>query len=202
MNMRAHLFGYRVKQLRSAYEAARATSDRQRVRLERDWEELERKVAAGRAAYTEEDEDGQVIYDRGEEAGEMMAEIEGILRLVREAFTISLHHLWERELTAAMRVKRYDPQKAISFLKSKGMVPDEIGLTILRLAANVAKHSEGRSTKQLYELRPSLFDVTKMNQYKDVPSYEYLRITDEIIDGFFDVVQKSGPQARPWSRSY
>src|SRR3972149_1335397 len=104
----AYLFDYGLEELWRAYEGAREAPDRDRARIDRQWEELEREVAAGRANFVEEDEDGRVVYDRGEHAGEMMAEVEGVLRVVREAFTISLYHFWERELTAKMQVIRYE----------------------------------------------------------------------------------------------
>jgi hypothetical protein len=58
------------------------------------------EAAAGRASLTEEDEDGKVIYDHGDHMGEMLFEIEDVLSVLREAFTISLHHFWERELNS------------------------------------------------------------------------------------------------------
>jgi hypothetical protein len=197
-NFWAHLFRYALDELRRAYEAAREASDRDRKRLEREWEELEREVAAGRASFIEEDDEGQIVYDRGEHAGEMVAEIEGVLRIVREAFAISLHHFWERELTKKMHSTEYKESKAFAFLKSRQIKPNEIGLKTLRLAANVAKHSEGASAKQLYELRPELFDTTAMAKFNDPPGYEYLRITDQVIDEFFEAVRISGPQRLPW----
>jgi hypothetical protein len=197
-NFWARLFRYGLDELRRAYEAAREASDSDRKRLERQWEELEREVAAGRALFVEEDEEGRVVYDRGEHAGEMVAEIEGVLRVVREAFTISLHHFWERELTKKMHGSDYDESKAFAFLKSKQIKPNEIGLKTLRLAANVAKHSGGASAKQLYKLRPELFDSAAMVKFDDPPGYEYLRITDQILDEFFEAVRVSGPQPLPW----
>jgi len=194
----AYLFDYGLEELWRAYEGAREAPDRDRARIDRQWEELEREVAAGRANFVEEDEDGRVVYDRGEHAGEMMAEVEGVLRVVREAFTISLHHFWERELTAKMQVIRYEESKAFAFLKSKGINPNEAGLRTLRLAANVAKHSEGDSANQLHKLRPDLFDIEAMTRRNDPPGYEYLRITDQVLNEFFDAVQASGPQRQPW----
>jgi hypothetical protein len=192
----AHLFRYGVDELRRAYEAAREASDRSRTRLNREWEQLEAEVAAGRDSFFEEDEEGRVIYDRGEHAGEMAAEIEGVLRIVREAFMISLHHFWERELTAKMKVS-CNGAEAFAFLKSMGSNPNEAALMALQLATNVAKHSEGRSAEKLYKLRPELFDTGAMARSKDPPGYEYLRVTDQILDEFFEAVRTSGPQRQP-----
>ena len=192
----AHLFQYGIEELRRAYNAAREAPDRDRARLDREWEELEAEVVAGRASFAEEDADGRIIYDRGERAGEMAAETEAILRIIREAFAISLHHFWEREMIARMKCSRYDEKQAFTYLKGKNATPREVGLTTLRLAANVAKHSEGTSAKRLHELRSDLFDNEAMKRFGDPPGYEHLRITDEVIDEFFETVRLSGPQRR------
>ena len=80
-----------------------------------------------------------------------MAEVEGVLRIVREAFTISLYHFWERELVAKMH-KKYNDLDAFAFLKQMGLDPKQTELTALRLTANVAKHSEGTSADALHKL--------------------------------------------------
>lgn len=190
----AHLFDYGLDEIRRAYDGARESSDRALSRLELQWEELERDVAAGNASFVEEDEEGRVVYDRGEHAGEMKAEIDGALRIVREAFVISLHHFWEREIAAKMRTKHYDEAKAFAFLKTKGLKPDETLLSALRLSANVAKHNTGASANQLYSIRPDLFDAASMTRSNDPPGYEYLRIQDADVETFFEAVRSSGPQ--------
>jgi hypothetical protein len=194
------LWGWRFQsqltELKNAYDAARSETDRDLKREEADWEELERKVAAGEASFIEEDEDGQVIYDRGDVAHERMYEIEVVLRLIREAFTISLHHLLERQLNKRMKARHYDEKKAFAFLKGLGLQPDEPLLTALRLTANVAKHSEGNSAQQLYKLRPDLFGTAEMTKWSHPPSYEYLRIADQALNDFFEAVKRSGPQRK------
>ena len=156
-NVSALLFRYGLDELRRAYEAAREAPDRDRKRLEKDWGLLEVEVAAGRASFVETSDSGGVVYDRGEHAGETAAEIEGVLRIVREAFTIALFHFWERELNARMKVPRHKDDEAFAFLKSRGITPDESTLIQLHFAANVAKHGEGPSAERLCELRPNFF---------------------------------------------
>src|SRR4051812_26535357 len=94
-------FGFR--QLRSAYKAAREVTDRQIDQLEKDWNVLEASINAGEASLVEEDEYGNVTFDRGEHAGEMMREAEIVLGLVRETFAIALHHFWERQLNGKLK---------------------------------------------------------------------------------------------------
>jgi hypothetical protein len=83
-----------------------------------------------------------------------------------------------------------------AFLKAKGLIPDEPMLTALRLTANVAKHSAGDSADRLHRLRPDLFDTAEMAKWSHPPSYEYLRITDQVLTDFFDAVKNSGPQRK------
>src|SRR4051794_8302588 len=101
-------FKFQLDEIRRAYKAAREASDRERERIEYDWQLLEAEVAAGRASLIEESKDGRFVYDRGEHAGEMLSDIEGVLKIYREAFTIALHHFWERQLTERMKVKHYN----------------------------------------------------------------------------------------------
>jgi hypothetical protein len=185
-----------LEELERAYKAARAETDRDRNRIIREWNELEEKVKAGEASFTEEDEDGQVVWDAGDHAHELMSETDTVLGRVREAFAISLHHLWERQLNGRMKVNKYDEKKVFSFLKAKGLTPDEPMLTVLRLTANVAKHSAGNSANKLYALRPDVFDTAEMAKWSHPPSYEYLRITDQVLTDFFAAVKKSGPQRK------
>jgi hypothetical protein len=189
-------FQQQLIELQNAYDAARVETDRNFKREEADWQELERKVAVGEASFVEENEDGQVIYDRGGVAHERMYEIEVVLRLIREAFTISLHHLLERQINKRMKVNHYDEKKAFAFLRGSGLQPDEPLLTALRLTANVAKHSEGNSAQQLHKLRSDMFDTAEMAKWSHPPGYEYLRITDQALNEFFEAVKRSGPQRK------
>ena len=187
-------FRFELDEIKRAYKAAREASDRDRERIEREWQLLEAEVEAGRASLTDEDENGQVVYDRGEHVGEIQSEIDRVLSIYREAFTIVLYHFWERQLMARMKVKRYPDDAAVfAFLKKSGIDPDEPELTALRLAANVAEHSEGTSADKLFKLRPDLFDDEAMMKWKEAPSHEHLKITNDALDAFFEAVKRSGP---------
>ena len=63
----------------------------------------------------------------------------------------------------------------------------------MRLAANVAKHSEGDSADKLFDIRPDMFDVEEMQKWNDKPGHEYLLINDKALEGFFEAVRMSGP---------
>ncbi|WP_275788997.1 hypothetical protein [Pararhizobium gei] len=187
------LFRRDIDQLEAAYRSARNPSDEIKATLEREWAELEELVRAGEASFYEEDESGQVVYDYGDRMSDRLHEVEAILKLVREAFTISLSHYWEREMNKRLKVNQYDEKKAITLLKSRGLFPDELGLKVLRLTSNVAKHSGGTSAQTLNTLRPGLFDQEAIASNDEQPDYTNLLLTDEIVAEFFEVVRKSGP---------
>jgi hypothetical protein len=187
------LFKHQLGELRRAYQAAHQASELERREIENKWNELQARFDAGTAQLVEEDEYGNVVIDWGEQAGEELSAIEGVERIYREAFLISLYHFWERELLKRMRKKRYSDQEVFAFLSDSGCSPDELNLTALRLSANVAKHSEGTSADQLHKLRPDLFDTKEMAKWNDEPGHEYLLITDDVLEMFFEAVRKSGP---------
>ncbi|PTQ12104.1 hypothetical protein CLG96_05935 [Sphingomonas oleivorans] len=192
----AWLFHFRLGELERAYRAARSTSDAERESLEQEWKKLEEAVARGEAAFVEEDEEGNVLFDHGDHAGDQISNVEGVLEILREAFTISLHHFWERELNRRLKCNHYSETDAIAHLKAEGLTPDEDGLKALRLTTNVAKHSAGKSADELWVFRPDLFDAKAMAEPGAVPSHEHLKITDEVLNSFFKAVRASGPERR------
>jgi hypothetical protein len=189
-------FRLRIDELQSAYRAARAQADADRARVLSEWADVEEAERRGEASIVDVDEEGNVLHDRGERVGELLHEVEVVLDLVRQAFTISLHHLWERELVRTMGVPSYREAAAFAHLRAQGASPDEPRLTALRLAANVAKHSGGPSARQLHQLRPDLFDLAEMARWGDPPSFDHLRISDEVLEEFFAAVRSSGPPGR------
>lgn len=194
-NIWSWLFRHQLGELRRAYQAARQASELERQALEKNWNELQERVDAGTARLVEEDEDGNVVIDWGEQAGEELSAIEGIERIYREAFLISLYHFWEREVLKRMKKKkRYADQEVFAFLRDSGCSPDEAKLAALRLSANVAKHSGGTSADQLHKLRPELFDTREMAKWNDKPGHEYLLITHDVLEMFFEALRESGPR--------
>lgn len=199
--VRGWMFREDLRQLQDAYRASRSNPDSRLHRARQEWAKLEEDVAAGVASFTEEDEDGQVIYDKGDHFGELAAEIGRVQQLVREAFAISLYHFWERE-AGRLLGKEYKPKSSPTELEQIGLRPDFAGLERLRLVSNVAKHSAGNSADQLYQTHPEMFDTKRMTEFETGPDYESLILADADIEAFFAVVQKSGPP-RPrsfWAR--
>ncbi len=189
--VRGWLFQAKLDDLRRAYSAARKSCDQDRARLEEQWTAFEAEVDAGTAAFHEEDEDEQVIYDYSEHFGDTNAEIESALSLVRQSFVISLHHLWERETNKFMKTKKYHAKRTYRALETEGLPVQRDELERLRLTCNVAKHSEGGSANDLFASHPEMF---KLDDAEDKPAYDNLIVTDADLDSFFACVKNSGFQ--------
>lgn len=126
--------------------------------------------------------------------GDIERESETAEEHVREAFVIALFHLWERQANRWCGTNQYDEQKAFHQLRAIKREPWEDRLRGLRLVANCLKHGRSTSPKgacnQLFAECPQLF---LSNAAAGPPSNEYLLLTDEVVDGMFEAVIRSGP---------
>ncbi|MXO91850.1 hypothetical protein [Pontixanthobacter aquaemixtae] len=188
---------YGLRTLKSAYQTSRAATDEERRSIDRRAEEYQKRVDRGEASWDECDEEGNLVYSHGEHLGDEMHDVLNVLTLVKLAFVISLHHYVEQRLAPRLPRKpngetRYDPQAAYAWLKDFGWEVKDKQLEELRLAANCAKHSEGKSARELFDLRPDMFDTDKIGMGFD-PGYDSLKLTDAHIDVFFEAVKDSVP---------
>lgn len=183
---------YGLRMLKRAYNSSRTQADSEKASIEETAAKFDAKVKAGEAQWIEYDEDGYPGYDYGEHLGERLYEEETVLRLVRLAFIISLHHYVEHQIGERLPNKKYVQSDAMNWLKSFGWKPKEAELNELRLAANCAKHSGDGPAKQLFKLRPELFNAEKISQGFD-PDYDSLEIADAYVEAFFKAVKQSVP---------
>ncbi|WP_242140716.1 hypothetical protein [Sphingomonas sp. TREG-RG-20F-R18-01] len=179
--------------LETAYKAACARptemierAKRRVERLQEDWERYD----------VMDHDDREALSDHNDSlSGDMSAGIVS-LALVREAFLISLFHLWEKQIkdfggpAVCDKEGRYHHDRAMGYLLSQSFRVFPRELQILKYAAEVAKHSEGPSAQKLLDLRPGCFvnDTTAVNVH-----YERLMIMPHHIDFAFVVVRVSGP---------
>lgn len=94
-------------------------------------------------------------------------------------------------MTRRLGETHYDEAKHLPMLIDIGFTSDTQGLKLLRLAANVAKHSTGKSAQQLFALKPEMFDASVTSA--DDADYHALRISDGHIAEFFACLQRSAP---------
>jgi hypothetical protein len=185
-------FHYGLRTLKRAFESSRIAAAKEKAAIEKQAAKHQKLVDAGKASWVEYDDEGYPGYDYGEHLGEALNEEETVLNLVRLAFVISLHHYIEQQIGERLPNKRYVQEKAFNWLKGYGWSPRETELNELRLAANCAKHSGLSSGRQLYALRPDLFDASKIKMGFD-PAHESLALTDAHMDSFFEAVKQSVP---------
>jgi hypothetical protein len=185
-------FHYGLRTLKRAYESSRAIADKEKAEIEKRASEFQKKVDAGEASWVEYDEDGYPGPDYGEHLGELLHDEESVLNLVKLAFVITLHHYVEQQIGDHLPSQHYVQAKAFAWLKGYGWKPKETELNALRLAANCAKHSGSKSGKQLYALRPDMFDASKIKMGFD-PGHDSLALTDTHVEAFFNAVKQSVP---------
>jgi hypothetical protein len=185
-------FHYGLRTLKRAYDSSRTVADKEKANIEKKAAEHQKLVDTGKSSWVEHDEDGYPGFDYGEHLGELLNDEETVLNLVKLAFVISLHHYFEQQLGDRLPKKKYNQEKAFAWLRAYGWQPAEAELNELRLAANCAKHSAGKSAGELYALRPDMFDDSKIKMGFD-PGYDSLALSDTHVEAFFDALKKSVP---------
>lgn len=186
-------YGYGLRELERAYESSRYKSDSELADIHERAQKHQELVDAGKAKWTEEDEEGYPVYDYGEHLGEAAYEEEQVLGIVRGAFAISLHHYIETAIGPRLPKKKYSHEAAMQWLKGAGWNPDEKTLNELRLAANCAKHGKGGSAKQLYSVRPDMFDE-RIEGWGAEPSNDTLALSDAHMKEFFKAAREAVPK--------
>lgn len=170
-----------------AYRASQATFKAQHDAAGRRFAEYEAK------ATPEEVLDS----DFGELMGEEIYEAEASIRLVREAFAMTLYHFWEKQAAEVLGLTSHlfrDLKAAAAADPRFGI--DVPGLNRLRLIANCVKHAGG---SELFSLDPTLFDpalipktATSRNGWHDA-----LRLRDQDVESAILAVRASGPRSAP-----
>ncbi|HZF94230.1 MAG TPA: hypothetical protein VEZ20_05075 [Allosphingosinicella sp.] len=186
------MFEHGVDRLRRAYEESCRTFYLASEQAHADWTEHQRLVAAGAADTIERDEYGNVEWDYGDHIGAIISEADSGLGLVTEAFTMALHHYWEKQLRRMMKAERYVEREAFDWLTANGLVPRQSELTELRLAANCIKHDDGHLARK----RPDLFDLADVVPGMKTGWHAALKLQPRHLEAFFVAVRESGPQKK------
>ena len=178
-----------IDEIERAYLAARREPEIQIGKLEAESDRLKAQVASGELTEI----DPRDAEDFEEHLNELYAESFYTIDLIREAFAIALFHYWERVAKRWMSGGpdwQYKSREVGNFLERGGYKPNRYELRRLELIANVVKHSQGRSAKELFELDARLF---KKATIESEASYESLELTDDIFSSLLAAVRSSGP---------
>lgn len=193
-------FGIGMRSIERAYGESRKAFEGEIAAWEARWQAHLALVQAKAATGVVEDEDEGDPFDYGEHVGEMIFDAEEGLRLIREAFAMTLYHFWEKTACRLLRVTRYVQDKI--FLLADGdprLTVDKAGVNRLRLIANCIKHDTG---DDLYAEEPALFDPSLIPE----PTAKYgwysaLKLRDEDLKAAFAAVWASGPKSPPSSHA-
>jgi hypothetical protein len=190
-DIRVWLFDNGLSAIKQAYSESRSSMERDKESAKQDWQKHLKRIAAGDDQTLYEDDATGQTFDFGEYIGEQISNADETLRIVREAFLLSLYHYWEKQVRGWMKVKDYKQDKALPWLTAEGLTPDKNNLDVLRMAANCIKHNN----QVLYKRYPKFFDASRIvGPTPDL--HDALRIDDEHLDVFFHAVRASGPQPR------
>ena len=165
-------------------------------------EAFEREISSHNAAYDKlrdarqaEDEEFDV-HGYSEHLADLACESEMGLRLIREAFALTLYHFWEKQAISLLSMKGGPEHKEIvKKIKATGRLSlDEPGMERLRQIANVVKHSNGAG---LYAQNASLFAPEAAELDPDPKQragwHLFLRLEDKDVQSAIRAVRASGP---------
>ncbi len=184
---------FAVRQLRTAYEAARSSVDRDVRRIDKEHDKFRTAPQPDPEDYDEvasyEAWEGNLI-DRWDEATRALAAI-------KQGFAVILYHSWERHSAewAEWEGKYRHHHVAPRLVQAGYLLAD--GVHKLNKVANCIKHGSDELWKQK-DCRV-MFEpiVAQMIAEEIQPDYGlYLILTDDDMDGFFNALGESGPPGR------
>jgi len=170
-----------------AYRASQATFKAQHDAAGRRFAEYEAE------ATSQEADD----WDFGEQIGEELYEAEVGIRLVREAFAMTLYHFWEKQAAEVLGLtSHYFRTLEAAAAADPRFRIDAPGLNRLRLIANCIKHAGG---SELFSLDPTLFDAALIPQSATSRTgwHDALRLRDRDVESAIVAVRASGPRSAP-----
>lgn len=189
-------FGIGMRSIERAYGESRKAFEGEIADWEARWQEHLTSGHTNAEGGLVDDEDGGDPFDYGEHVGEMIFDAEEGLRLIREAFAMTLYHFWEKTACRLLGVTWYAQDKIFTLADADPrLTVDKSGLNRLRLIVNCIKHDTGLD---LYADDPALFDLGLIPE----PTAKYgwssaLKLRDQDLNAAFAAVWASGPKSPP-----
>lgn len=159
-------------------------------------EKLADYVASG-DNHNEYDDDGNIVASH-EQVLEYDIRIAQDSQLTfRKSFMIPLYHHWERYVRSLSPKYIPDHKGLVELLfKAKGITPDG-GLDKLHYLVNILKHNNRRWVEKLFPISSHMFPP----KWIAVPDriidwYEMIRMNDDDVYDFIEIVRRSGPQEK------
>lgn len=187
----AFLYQSGLGHIRDAYQASRSAMETaQQAALHA----AERYQASGEDDSVYEYEDGQSVLTSSTQHELDYAAMEAVQSsgIVREAFITSAFHYWERWARSRTGLNKggfADLEKAV---QDEGISTSE-NLINLNTLNNLLKHNNSQRALDLVATSPDLF-FTKPYSTLRRDIHWRLRITNDVVDDSFKIVEESGPR--------
>ncbi len=190
-------FGIGMRSIERAYGESRKAFEGEISTWEARWQEHLNSVQAN-AEVVDDEHEGDP-FDFGEHVGDMIVDAEESLRLIREAFAMTLYHFWEKTACQLLHVTRYVQDKIFTLADADPrLTVDKAAVNRLRLLVNCIKHDAGAD---LYAEDPALFDSSLIPELTANHGwYAALKLRDEDLKAAFVAVWASGPKSPPSSQ--
>ncbi len=185
--MRAFQFSSELDRIEAAFKAAIAAIDKAHCDAEAAYD---RYIDSGDDD-DEYDENGALIASTRHQLQWEAMQKSLARSVIREAFVSSIFHFWEytaRDWTSDQDVDFRGLRRKVRKL---GYPVDSEGLALLNDLNNLLKHNNAKTGTKLFQREPKLFRMSL--EPKGAHWRSALRITNEDVLRFIDVVRNSGP---------
>lgn len=188
------LFRIGLETIERAYREGRKAFDEEIAQWNANYEEHQAAAAAG----PPEDEDDQTYsFDYGDHVGTMIYEAEECIRLLRDAFVLTLYHFWEKQALELLNRSTYNYKTIYAAAKAHPELglDDPTHIDRLRMMSNCIKHDKGHP---LYEKYPEMFDPQLVPEKPNHRGWhQALRVSDADLEAAFAAVRAAGPKPKP-----
>lgn len=196
-DVRGYHFEVGLKAIAQGFRASAAAlnADVERIKAERTAYE-ESGVWEG-----EQDDDGHVIWSRGQILEMEQEAAEEALMHLRKAFVLALYHHWERAIRAYTGSHRKEEHKElVKRAEQKGITPVAELEKAYRLA-NTLKHNSEKYGPHLFEIWPAIFGE-HFQSASGVDWYGSVVLSDEYVDEIVETIAKAGPKMWPHGKPF
>lgn len=185
--IQAFQFATDLERIEAAFDAA----DTALEQTHRAAEEASDRYEASGEDDDEYDEDGVLIHSTRGNLRWQVLQASQARTVIREAFITSIFHFWETSARYWTGIDERDFRKLRRAVRKLGYAVDGDGLTLLNEVNNLLKHDNVATGERVFERAPQLFWGGKRPTTRHWRSA--LRLSNEDVKRFLDVVRRSGP---------
>jgi hypothetical protein len=181
-----------ITHLRGTFEAATDGINRRAQDAYRAVDEYDAEIEAGAPRQVERTDDGDIVSDYRDVLLYHTETAEDAKWALNKAFAVAMFHHWERSARDWTGREHGGFDKLVPAVEARGY-PISPKLSTLNRTVNLLKHANPKDGVALYNERPDLFRRSLDTSDEKVEWYEEVRLKDEHVFEFFDVLAASGP---------